>query len=126
VAIDYTHVTSSDQVEIDQDLDFQSHKAVNVSNPTSPQDAATKSYIDAAIAALTFLTSSNFVFNEALAGTGATRTLVNPPTAGTQQVYKNGLLLTPGVGKDYTISGAVITFAVAPKSSDKLLAHYMK
>lgn len=123
--LDYTFITSSDQLEIDADLNV-GHKLINVSNGTIASDAINKGQLDSAISALSFLSPSNFVFNEVLTGTGTTRTLANLPIADTQQVFKNGLILTPGVGKDYTISGAVITFASAPKAADKLLAHYLK
>ena len=36
-------------------------------------------------------------------------------------VFRNGGLLSPGAGADYTTSGTSITFAVAPASSDNLV-----
>lgn len=126
MAIDYSHITSSDQLEIDADLDLATHKAINVVNPTNPQDAATKNYVDTAVSALTFLSASNFVFNEVLTVTANAATLAFTPVVGTQQVFKNGLLLIPGVGKDYTISGASVTFLSNIKVNDKVVAHYIK
>lgn len=38
-------------------------------------------------------------------------------------VVKNGQIKTPGAGKDYTVSGITITFAVAPLSSDSLMLY---
>lgn len=126
--LDYTNVTSSDQLNIDADLDFQSHKGINVTDGTAAQDIATKGQLDAAIAALSFLSATNFVFNEVPAGTqpGTVFTLANTPVVGTVQVFKNGLVQTPGVGNDYTISGSTITFVSTVKTNDRLLSHYIK
>ena len=38
-------------------------------------------------------------------------------------VVRNGLIRIPGSGKDYTVSGTTITFAVAPLSSDTVLLY---
>lgn len=43
-------------------------------------------------------------------------TLANTPQAGTQRVYLNGMRQYAGVGNDYTIAGAVITFAANLKN----------
>lgn len=76
------------------------------------------------------LTSSNFVFGETpsglINGANAAYTLANTPTAGTVQVYKNGLRMNAGAGNDYTISGVTITFASAPPLGSILLADYQK
>lgn len=121
-----TKVRTSTQVNIDADLDVQSHKVVNVTDPSNPQDAATKNYVDSRPS----LTPSNFIFNEAPTGTidgsNVTFTLANTPTANTVQLFLNGLLQRPGAGHDYTISGATITMLSAPLTGDILLAHYMK
>jgi hypothetical protein len=126
--LDYTSITSSDQLNIDADLDFQNHKGVNVANGTSAQDIATKGQLDAAIAALSFLSAANFVFNEVPTGSmpGTSFTIANTPVAGTVTLYKNGLLLTPGVSQDYTISGTTITTNSSVKSNDRLLVNYIK
>lgn len=50
-------------------------------------------------------------------------TLPTTPTVITL-VFQNGLLLIPGGGNDYTISGAVITFVVAPLVGDVIAAVY--
>jgi hypothetical protein len=52
--------------------------------------------------------------------------LANTPIVGTVQVYLNGIYQEPGAGKDYTISGATITFAAAPNTGDILLVNYDK
>lgn len=45
-----------------------------------------------------------------------------PPGGVLQTLTKNGLLLIPGVGKDYTLSGLTITLAVATILNDALFA----
>jgi len=76
------------------------------------------------------LTSSNFVTRETPSGTvngsNTTFTLANTPTAGTEQVFLNGILQEPGAGNDYTISGATITYLSAPLTGDKIRVSYMK
>lgn len=75
-----------------------------------------------------YLTASNFVFNETPTGdldsVDVTYTLANTPTTGTVQVYKNGLRLT--LTTDYSVSGSVITFVVAPDPGDVIVADYLK
>lgn len=118
-------VRTSTQVNIDADLDAQSHKVVNVTDPAAAQDAATKHYVDTHS-----LSQSNFIINEAPAGTidgsNVTFTLANTPVAGTEQVRLNGLGQISGAGNDYTISGAVITYLAAPKTGDIIRVDYMK
>lgn len=57
-----------------------------------------------------------------------TVTLANTPVAGTDRVYLNGLRQEKGSGKDYTISGATITFTfnlkTSPGQSDVVLVDY--
>jgi hypothetical protein len=81
----------------------------------------------------TGLTTSNFVTRETPSGTingsNVTFTLANTPVSGTESLFMNGMLLEPGAGNDYTISGATITMLSAPLSSptpDKLRASYQK
>jgi hypothetical protein len=57
-------------------------------------------------------------------GSNVTFTLANTPTAGTEQVYLNGILQEPGAGNDYTISGATITYLTAPVANDKIRVSY--
>lgn len=120
-----TKVRSSTQLNIDTDLDI-GHKVINVTDPTNPQDAATKNYVDS----ISTLTPANFVFSElpsgTIDGTNTTFTLANTPTVGTVRLYLNGLRQQEGVGKDYTISGSTITYLAAPLTGDVLLADYMK
>jgi hypothetical protein len=78
----------------------------------------------------TGLTATNFVTRETPSGTvnGSTTsfTLANTPTAGSESLYLNGLLMEPGAGNDYTISGATITMLSAPLTGDKLRVSYQK
>lgn len=44
-----TKIRSSQQLSVDANLDAQTHKIVNVTDPTSAQDAATKAYVDSMV-----------------------------------------------------------------------------
>ncbi|MEP7197243.1 MAG: hypothetical protein ABI851_12045 [Saprospiraceae bacterium] len=76
------------------------------------------------------LTSANFVDKEipsgSINGSNVTFTLANTPTAGSEHGYLNGILQESGAGNDYTISGAVCTFIVAPLTGDKIRFSYRK
>lgn len=72
----------------------------------------------------------NFISNEIPSGDinsiNKIFTLANTPSPGTVRVMLNGSVQTPGVGLDYTISGATITFTKAPRTNSELLVHYIK
>ena len=53
-------------------------------------------------------------------------TLASAPVANSLQIFLNGLLQEEGSGKDYTVSGTTVTFAVAPEAGDILLVYYVK
>lgn len=56
-------------------------------------------------------------------GTNASFSLgATPNPTGSEQIIQNGIILNPGSGNDYTISGATVTFATAPASGDVLQA----
>jgi hypothetical protein len=78
----------------------------------------------------TFILVANYVNRETPTGTingvNVTFTLANTPVAGTEQLFLNGLLLEPGAGNDYTISGATVTMLTAPATGDRLKACYLK
>lgn len=80
----------------------------------------------------TYLTSSNKVTREVpsgtVNGTNPTFTLAFTPTAGTEHVYVNGVLMNQGAGNDYTISSATITFLTGaiPQTGDVILVSYLK
>jgi hypothetical protein len=57
-------------------------------------------------------------------GTNTAFVLPQSPTAGSEHVYKNGQLMEVGGGNDYTISGATITFDVAPVTGDQIRVSY--
>lgn len=59
-------------------------------------------------------------------GTNKEFTLASSVATGSEQIFLNGQLLTPGSGNDYVISGTTVTFETgfdAPVSSDVLRAY---
>lgn len=78
----------------------------------------------------TYLGASNFVTRETptglINGANTTFTLAATPTAGTEEVFLNGLLLEPGAGNDYTIATSTITMLSAPATGDRLRVNYRK
>ncbi len=58
-------------------------------------------------------------------GNNVTFTLSNTPVVNSVQVFLMGLLQEEGSGKDYTLSGTTITFAIAPEADDILIIHYI-
>ena len=73
---------------------------------------------------------ANYVTREIPAGLidgiNAVFTLANTPVVGTEMIFLNGILQDVGVGNDYTIVGATITFASAPVVGDKIRVTYLK
>jgi len=53
-------------------------------------------------------------------------TLPSAPITGTVQVFINGLLQEPGIGKDYIVSGSIITFLQELELDDIVLVHYIE
>jgi hypothetical protein len=78
----------------------------------------------------TYLGLSNRVTREtptgSINGSNTTFTLANTPSANTEELFLNGILLEPGAGNDYTISGATITMLSAPLTGDRLKVSYFK
>jgi hypothetical protein len=74
--------------------------------------------------------SFNFADNEVpsglIDGVNAVFTLAHTPIPGSEHLFKNGIRMHPGVGNDYTISGATITFDASnvPQVGDILLVDY--
>lgn len=59
--------------------------------------------------------------------TNVTFTLAGTPTpTASLQLYVGGLLMSPGSAGDYTLSGTVVTMAVAPGANDAIYAYYRK
>jgi len=79
---------------------------------------------------VTTLTAANFVTRETPSGStngvNTTFTLANVPITGTEHLFLNGVLMEPGTGNDYTISGASITMLTAPFAGDKIRVSYQK
>jgi hypothetical protein len=76
-----------------------------------------------------FLASNNILWRSAVGGTidgsNTVFTLSSTPNpAGTETVFLNGILQEPN-GEDYTISGATITFVVAPPSGSRIRVTYV-
>jgi len=59
-------------------------------------------------------------------GSNVEFTLSETPVANSVQAYLNGSLVQEGSGKDYVLSGVIITFATAPADDDSLIIHYLK
>jgi hypothetical protein len=76
-----------------------------------------------------FLKYGNVVANEtpsgSVNGSNTAFTLANANAYGLA-LYLNGMILEPGSGNDYTISGNAISTLFAPLAGDKLRAYYMK
>lgn len=69
------------------------------------------------------------VDNETLthAGSGTSLTLAGTPSpAASLKLFRNGVFLRQGVGKDYTISGATITLTIAIVADEWFVAFYRK
>jgi len=101
--------------------------ASSVINDSSVAGASVKDALDTLNVATTSGVISRFKFNQPLitvSGTKVYSTLDNP-VIDTAQVFVNGLLQEPGAGKDYAISGQIITFTEDLELDDILLASYI-
>ncbi len=74
--------------------------------------------------------NSNFVDKEVPAGTvngvNTSFTLAFTPLTGSEHLYVSGLLMEPGAGNDYTISGSTLTLADAPLTGENIRVSYRK
>jgi len=77
----------------------------------------------------TAITESDYIVREIPTGLinsiNVTFTLANTPVVGKEMVFLNGVLQYAGAAKDYTISGAVITFIKAPKTNSEVVVTYI-
>ena len=70
---------------------------------------------------------ANTSFQESPNGIRTTFTLAVAFVNGTQQVYRNGLYMTPGVGNDYTVTNTTtIEFTEAPETGENLRITYIR
>jgi len=57
-------------------------------------------------------------------GTNTTFILYNTPIPNTEMVFKDGMFMLRGAGKDYTINGKAITFTEAPTEKTVIAVNY--
>lgn len=92
--------------------------------------AAISDFNTAADARVATAIAAKFVIREtptgAVNGTNTSFVLANTPVTGSEEVFLNGILQEPGVGNDYTISVATITYLTAPVTGDKVRVNYIK
>ena len=77
----------------------------------------------APVSALSPIQVTNETPSGPINGTNTAYTLANTPLGGVMLFY-NGILLEPGAGNDYTLTGAAITMAYALLTGAKLRAYY--
>ena len=70
-------------------------------------------------------TALNFADFLSVTAAGSTITLANAPNPATSLgLYRNGQLLQPGTGNDYTAAGATITLSAVSSATDNFQASY--
>ena len=86
---------------------------------TVPSQQSVKAYVDGK-------SSSSWVFNETPSGTvnGSNTTFTLSASPAGLVLSKNGVVMKPGSGNDYTLSGTTITFATAPATGSVILATF--
>ena len=76
------------------------------------------------------LTIAKYAVREALGGvkngSNTAFTFAAAIVSGTEMIFLNGVLQDPGAGNDYTITGVNVTMAIAPISTDKIVATSIK
>lgn len=66
------------------------------------------------------------ISGEEVSFSGTSGTLANIPASGTEKLFRGGVRMQRGTGKDYTISGATVTLATAAVVGEIFLADYEK
>lgn len=90
------------------DLDFNSHKGTNVTDPANAQDATTKNYVDQAISAISQNTGSQVISGCGVAWTGT----------GLQFLVSSGTYSINGV--TYSVSQTTVTLDAADGSNPRI------
>lgn len=80
--------------------------------------------LNGATVPVTPLQASNETPGGAVNGSNVNFTLAHAPTNGNIMLYYNGILLEPGAGNDFTLSGTTITMLYALPTGAKLRAYY--
>ncbi|WP_155300722.1 hypothetical protein [Deinococcus kurensis] len=77
-----------------------------------------------------FVKAANYVARETPGGlvndSNTAFVLAATPLAGSEQVFLNGVLLEPGAGNDYTLTGNTVAMNFAPLTGDRVRASYLK
>lgn len=106
--------------------------AITLSTTVSGLVKGNGTALSAATAGADYLAPTGYVPNETPSGTvngvNTAFSLANTPNTNLSavQLFLDGVLLEPGSGNDYTISGASITMLYAPNTGNKLRAYYWK
>lgn len=104
--------------------------AINLTTTVTGMVKANGTALQAATASTDYMAPSSFIIREtpsgSINGSNTAFGLANTPLSGTEEVFLNGILLDPGSGNDYTISGATITMQYAPATGDKIRVSYQK
>lgn len=98
---------------LDSDLAAGNHKITNLADPTDPQDAANKRYVDSAVAGLTWKDAVNLLANSNVPLTGSTPLTIDGQTVDdTYRVLlvaqttatENGIYIATVSGDSYTLN----------------------
>lgn len=96
-----------------------------VTDPTSAQDAATKAYVDASIAAIPTPTGGHAHGLHRATGDGATTTFDLPDIAATLQMVSVAGLIADPLTHALSADGSQVVFDVAPNAADVIVISYI-